>query len=527
MLLLGMMFYNNLFSQETKDINNETCKKIEGRYEVYYNNTFLNFDVFKKNNILYIQQEFDSPDELHIVNIDSLKFKSIDNNQTFYSTFIENSNGIINKVLLKSEGFDLVAKRHIERNIDHTFSIEQLREDFTILLNIIEKDHVSMYDFTNKETFDSLFNAQYNKINKPMNIEEFYNIILPIIANLGCAHSWIYRPKGFLGGENMKLLPLDVSILNNRLYVLQNHNKNSRIKPGSEIKSIDGKPIKEILETLKANISADAFNESWRTLSLSNHFSYYYRIKYGEKKSFKVEYILPDKKKEKSETIDCIKKESIEDNEITKKRLSLSFTENKKIAFINIDDFIFYQDRIPFYTFIDSAFKEISKAQTKNVILDLRGNMGGDPIVASYLLSYIEKDPVKYFEESFQNLESLADYIPLKEENKFNGNLYTLIDGGCFSTTAHLLSILKYHKIGKLIGVEAGGTFETKDGSRIAYLKNSRIKFKISRQEFATAVSSFDRNKGILPDYEVIPTIEDLLNEKDVVMNFTLKLILK
>jgi hypothetical protein len=47
--------------------------------------------------------------------------------------------------------------------------------------------------------------------------------------------------------------------------------------------------------------------------------------------------------------------------------------------------------------------------------------------------------------------------------NKFSGTMYVLIDGGCFSTTGHLCSLLRYHGIGTFIGEETAGSFACTD----------------------------------------------------------------
>lgn len=39
------------------------------------------------------------------------------------------------------------------------------------------------------------------------------------------------------------------------------------------------------------------------------------------------------------------------------------------------------------------------------------------------------------------------------------------------------------------------------------------------------AVPGYPKDRGIIPDYPVSPTIEDLLNDKDSVMEFTIDLI--
>ena len=62
-------------------------QKLSGRYETYFDNIYLNFYVFEQDSILFVRQENDAPDELFIVNIDSLTFKLIDDNRIFGPIF--------------------------------------------------------------------------------------------------------------------------------------------------------------------------------------------------------------------------------------------------------------------------------------------------------------------------------------------------------------------------------------------------------------------------------------------------------
>ncbi|UCH66368.1 MAG: hypothetical protein JSW63_04365, partial [Ignavibacterium sp.] len=180
-----------------------------------------------------------------------------------------------------------------------------------------------------------------------------------------------------------------------------------------------------------------------------------------------------------------------------------------------------------FQSFIDSAFSEIEKNKIENLIIDLRGNDGGDPFCSTYLLSYIEKEPVPYFSERHGSYAPMADPIPLADNN-FKGNIYTLIDGNGFSTTGHFCAVLKYNNICTFIGTELGSTYTCNGATRDITLKNTRIILSTAhRHNYAVAVEGMDKNRGVMPDYNVEPTVEDLIKGTDVVKAFTFKLIEK
>lgn len=162
-----------------------------------------------------------------------------------------------------------------------------------------------------------------------------------------------------------------------------------------------------------------------------------------------------------------------------------------------------------------------------NLIFDLRENDGGDPFCAAPLFSYLQKEPEPYFAEPYGKYSNLAKPISLPE-NHFTGNLYTLIDGRCFSTNGHFCSLLKYHNIGKFVGTESGSTYKCNAGKNTQYqLNNSKILLFIGRGTFAAAVKGMDKKKPIIPDYPVIESYEDFLSDKDVYIDTALRLIKK
>lgn len=108
---------------------------------------------------------------------------------------------------------------------------------------------------------------------------------------------------------------------------------------------------------------------------------------------------------------------------------------------LTINKYGYYGEVEMFHNFIDRVFQEINIKGIKNLILDVRGNSGGEPFCTSYLSSYLEPEPIPYFDDHYGKYDTLANPIP-KPENNYNGELFTLIDGHGFSTTGHFCGLL-------------------------------------------------------------------------------------
>jgi C-terminal processing protease CtpA/Prc len=81
-----------------------------------------------------------------------------------------------------------------------------------------------------------------------------------------------------------------------------------------------------------------------------------------------------------------------------------------------------------------------------------------------------------------------------------------------------LLSLLKYHRIGTLIGTPSSGGYMCSDASREAVLKNTGLRLRYSTHAFKTAVEGQKPGIGIEPDILVEWSLEDYIVGNDPVL---------
>jgi len=422
---------------------------------------------------------------------------------------------------LKKLGADKKRKQLLEEK----HSVKEMQEDFLQFQKHIEEIHPFPYEFTDKEDFDRSFEAQYAKISKPLSLREFYIILVPLKAKIGCGHAHLDYPAEYRRIVQVYKFPLILKFLENRCYVTRDLNENSSLPLYSEIISINKIDIDRIIETLKADISADGHNGSFKTSSLEYCFQYYFANHFGAPKEFNIKYRTEENADIHKTMIPAIPCSSINYSNKVPKDLSIEILSQKDTAVLTIDSFIYYGEKNKiFFSFIDKAFQKIEQENINNLIIDLRGNGGGDPFCASYLLSYIEKEPTVYFSKPYGKYADLSKPIPLAE-NPYRGNLFIITDESNFSTTGHFCAILKYHNIGTFIGQETGGTYTCNAAVRTFDLKNTGLILKLATGSFAAAVSGLPKDRGIIPDHRVQTNIEDLKSNRDTVLEYALSLI--
>jgi len=412
--------------------------------------------------------------------------------------------------------------------IDVKFPVHELQEDFRKVRQTLEENHGLLYEFTTKEKFDSLFDQQFNLINRPMSPNEFFKVITPLSEKVGCGHTNLWMPGDFWDMDPDNLFPLQIRIIKGKMVVSGSYSDSVQIPIGSIIHKINNRPSKDIYSEMEANYSADGYNKHFKRSSVEQRFPMIYARRFGFPEEYLVHYTLPGHKISMETilspaTLQSVRKVVFGTHD--KPELSLNLLEEKGIAIMTISTFIYY-DRVDYFKgFLDSCFTLIENKKIKNLILDLRGNDGGDPFCAVPLFSYLAHKPVPYFDKPYGKYSAFAKPIPLAE-NHFTGNLYTLLDGRCFSTNGHFCALLKYHKIGKFVGTPSGATYTCNAGRNLmVYLNNTRFMLYFGRTSFAVAVQDMDKTKPIEPDYPVNLTIKDFIEGRDLYMEMAMKLI--
>ncbi len=495
------------------------------------------FNQWNKNNCELLKNKFDDiyTGKFNVnVNIgDTIEYKFIlakSNGRIYWerNPNPSNTNNGNRRLIIKNSDFVLPAAlfdydEYIKYPV--LFGKEKLQEDFREMRKILEENHPALYDYTDKHTLDSLFEYHYSQIDKPLKFNEIYKNLSSVLSRIGCGHTKLWIPSDYWYAVPDNFFPFKLHFSKDKIYVDGHYSADTTIPDGSEIISINNKPIHEIISDLESITSSDAFIKAFKSKSVEKNFSKEYALYYGYPEIFGIKYISPGKLKEEETRLLPVDFEKINKYPDRGDELSLKLSVETNSALLTINTFIYYDQQEMFRKFIDSSFLSIQKEKIKNLIIDLRGNDGGDPFCSSYLLSYIENDPVPYFAENYGRYKSLSEPIPMAA-NHFAGNIYTLINGSCFSTTGHFCALLKYNHIGKLVGTETGATYTCTGSVLYKNLKNTHLILGTARkQRYNAAVRNMDRSRGVIPDYHVERSQNDIITNSDTELNFVLDMI--
>jgi hypothetical protein len=411
----------------------------------------------------------------------------------------------------------------------HKYPIVELQDDFRQFREFLEESHPRMYRFTSRHAFDSLFDAQYVSIGEPMTAQEFYSILAPLTAAVGCGHTSMWVPRGFWDEAPDRMFPLGIHARDGQLYLVHSYSRETPVKFGSRILSVNGLESTELVNKMTGNISSDGFITGKRYQMLDREFPYLYALNYGFPEKFTL--AVEEEGREREVTMEPLSRrlirayrESLVNRGLIREQNLVMEVLGENTALLIVRTFAYYDNVKGFKRFIDSSFQVVREHGITDLIIDLRGNDGGDPFCSTHLLSYLQNEPVVYFRYPYGRYARFNQPLPMAE-SPYNGRQYYLIDGMCFSSTGHFASILKYYELGTFIGEETGATFTCNDASHDTELKHTGWILQSARRTFAAAVTGFPEDQGILPDHPVRQSIEQVIANHDAVLEYTLELI--
>ena len=454
------------------------------------------------------------------------------------------------------------------------FTPKELKKDFRILKECLEKSHAGLYTYTSKAELDQAFEQINLALEHPMTSIKFYRKITPLLKLIGNGHTNFYPPSEYRKAINSYLprFPFALYQRADTIYILRNVSKDKSIVEGTILKSINGESAIEVFQELADNLTRDAENNSWPMAKVAGDFSGYYAFFKGTPKQFEIEILdkngnLQERTIEGLTAAEIMKISNKKYPKENKKWKPFSFKIENEIGILDIKSFslpTIKKHDLNYKKYFQKVFSELKTKQISTLIIDIRNNGGGYPEVVDNLLSYfLESDYVasvkshtitkklphrKHYKYGFwENLEMRKD-LKLKKQgniysvkgsnqnviltpspNAFKGELYVLINPFSFSGATDFLGMLKNIDRGIFIGETAGGSPHqvTARFMPTLILPNTKIKANIPLVHSKSKMKFEDNGKGVAPHFFIKNTIKEEMKNEDAVMNFTLKQIKK
>jgi hypothetical protein len=465
-------------------------------------------------------------------------------------------------------------------NATRKYSPAELQQDYNTFREVLEESHPSLYWYTPRDSMDFHFEVGRSKLTDSMTESSFRNVLSYVVSKIRCGHTSV-RPSPEASRyvdshARRRLFPLAVKIWNDTVLVTSNLNRrDSLVKRGVLLTAIEGRPVKQLIDSFFSHLSADGYNTThkYQTLSNSGVFRNMYGSFYGLKPRMQVEFIdttgqlrtgqislynpaadtprvrppvparKPSRRERKKAALNSVR--------------SLRIDTATRTAIMDLNTFTKHNGLRRFFR---RSFRKMKEENIPNLVIDLRANGGGSVTLSNLLTKYIADRPFKiadslyaisnrsrfgrFQSDYFVNRLffifmtrkkkdgnyhfSLYEnkYFKPRINNRYDGTVYILTGGNTFSAATLVAQSLKPQENVIIVGEETGGGAYGNTAWLIPEmtLPNTRVRFRLPL--FRLVINKEEiKGYGVTPEAPALPTVRDIRRNADFKMEKVRQLI--
>lgn len=490
-----------------------------------------------------------------------------------------------NRLTLKRTTEDPLAQK--------TFPVEQLKDDLAVLQKTLTAIHPGVYRYQTPASLQKFFAQFAAELKEPLTENEFFLKVARLTNQIHCGHTYLnpnnqntlLRERIFNGKT---YLPFYFRIIDGKIIVTETATA-APLARGTEITKINGVPVRDVIAKLLDVTSADGKNTLAHRLSqveLTRFaaeryalFDWYFPLAFPlAKPVFTVEAV--DAESGRRRTFDLPAMAKAERTAEIERRYGKAPTYDdgwkfeigeNSVGYLKIANSITWRlKNIKFKEFLAAAFAEMRAKNVTHLVIDLRGNDGGDGSIGFELSKYLARTELHPYAaarrlvrnvaarpELLDHLDTYSDELkaglreglepklfkPAKDgffeivpnesvttypnvtpaENNFRGETFVIADASNASATFTFLSYVKEHRLAQIVGEESGGNLQGINGGNYFFLTLPNSKIEIDIPVYFFAPLTPQKDSGVRPDFRVRPTARDIERGADAEMMFILK----
>lgn len=380
------------------------------------------------------------------------------------------------------------------------FAATDVKADLRYLYETLAASHYNLYANTPKRVYDKAYQELYRSIQDSLTPLQINRLFQPFVAKaqLGhCVTGYPFKSYNAFLANGGRVFPFDVRVNKRHMYVVSNHSTDTTIHAGDEILALYGVNMSQWLTRIYRYLSGE--NEYYKnTLIDLVGFPRLFWMVYDQTGQFSIKIKRTDGRVVFVNTPGMLAS-SYRDIRNRQPALfttsrQLNFIEN--IAYLRPGQFLNSESsgntsrqetfqKGEFIQFIDSAFVQMHRRKINQLLIDLRGNPGGDNTFSDYMVAYFATRPFSFYstfrvktsavtksfwrnvtDSSLANLKrdilSTKDgeqfavnqsLYPNREDSlRFKGNVYVLIDRYTYSNAATTAAQIQDYRFGTLLG---------------------------------------------------------------------------
>lgn len=439
-----------------------------------------------------------------------------------------------------------------------TYTRKEIVEDIAYIQDKLVKYHPNLYTYTDPTAVTAFFADLTASIPDTVSASMAYRLISSISLIVKDGHTYILASQKHMEQfySSQSVFPFQILQQGEALYLARNFSDNDKIPDGVKVVSINGETAADLINLIQNNLSRDGNNTNYPKWVFNSFFPAYYGFLYDFPEVFEIAF------EDDAGNTQVVKIAGLPNSHISTNRkrkypsyadqlegrhqgLQLHIDSSSNVATLRIKSFdralLKKEYQQTFAPTIKRYFRTIQEQGISNLIVDLRGNQGGDLNYGKYLLKHLMTEPFQmvegYSKVNQRNIQSpssrnktvngpaMGRFLPFKHH--FKGQVFTFIDGGSFSCSAIVANVLKKQQRGILMGEETGGSAFTLAGGPNKHLNcpNTQVQVTLPTLQYILQSSTGVEKTGVLPDVNLNMRITDIINGIDPLQEYVLKTI--
>lgn len=424
--------------------------------------------------------------------------------------------------------------------------------DLRYLNEAVINGHPVNYKHAGRYTISGIIDEVEKGTSDSISVFEYRFLLGAALQQIGCVHTSVKSNPLLQDITPVGIFPLQIAVIDNKLVLTQQAGDSLKHLQGVAVLQINGQPAAEILSTLLRYSASDgggtAFASAHINLMLPVLIGFYFH--YPEVYQISMANGLI----EEYPAIKNLPAIPVDTHEVLFQNGKNSFSTAGKTGILELNEFVKSDKQ-----FFRKVFAYIEQENLTGLVLDLRGNTGGNRKSSVELTRYLVDTNFSYailkpklqtrkyldrhgkllyfmgrikyggshlFTTKRTELGKLYRYAyqPKSAEERYNGKLIVLTDGLTASAATMTTSWLKQHSNAVFVGTQAGGGYNGNNGGSFPMitLPYSGIRIKFPAYRLILDPHS-DNMRGLVPDFTVEQELNDLLEGKDTVLEFALR----
>lgn len=448
-----------------------------------------------------------------------------------------------------------------------TASATGLAGDIRILRRAYETMHPGLYRYATPQQMNRWFSELEAAWADEPPLRDLYLSLSRFLARIKCGHTYanFYNQKKdvasalFAGPDK---LPFHFRWLGGRMFVTAYGG--DALPRGSEILAIDGRPVEEIVASLMPYARADGSNDAKRIAQLEVQG-------FDRFETFDIFFALERNRSGAPFDVRTSRGPMrLDPIDLTTRRAQMPSRANEDnapmwtleldgtgAARLVMPDWSTYDTKWDWRRFLDDSFGQLASHNVQSLIVDLRGNEGGedcgDEIIARcidaplqrasyerrvrYRKSPADLDPVldtwdPSFKDWGNDAQPLANgFYRLIEKDgasrapitpkgpRFRGKLIVLVDATNSSATFQFANTVQGSRLGVLVGSPTGGNLRGINGGAFFFLRLPASGLEADLPVIGTFPATPQPDRGLTPDILVTDSAEDIAAGRDAVLD--------